>query len=66
MNFTKQEDGWTVSTPVYIGSGTDVAKAARCPHEAWLKFAEGTKEGYLMVAERCANCVATRSRHRKI
>lgn len=65
MKFSKEGE-WTVSTPIYVGSKADVEKAAKCPHPAFVKFAEDIREGHLLVAERCTMCVATRTRYKKV
>ena len=65
MRFTR--DGvWTISTPVYVGSVEDVIEAERCPHEEWVWFSKDVKERTLMIAERCAHCIATRVRYRTL
>lgn len=65
MKFTKYGD-WTISTPVFIGSAQEVAEASKCPHEVWVWFSKDTKEGHLLIAERCEACVATRVRTRAV
>lgn len=57
---------WMVTTPFYVGSKEDVDLAVTCLHKAWTKELQETKEGNVMIMERCLSCVAKRGRYRKI
>lgn len=61
-----QEGDWLVSTPIFIGSSEEVARAGQCQHGSWSKINQDVREGMLLVMERCASCVAQRSRYRPV
>lgn len=63
MKFS-QEGEWTVSTPLYIGMGSDVEKAQVCPHREYIEVTRIVEEGALLVQEKCKGCVATRAKFR--
>lgn len=65
MKFT-QAGGWTVGTPLYIGSSADVSLAERCPHETYVADLTERRDQTLIVKERCLNCVATRVKYRPL
>lgn len=64
MRFT-QDGNWTISTPIYIGSPDDLAKAQACPHKRWKELIRTLKEGKILIQDRCEACVATRARWRE-
>lgn len=65
----EREGEWIVSTPIYVGSSADVAKATKCSNE----YEESNRERKLdgnrpieIVLERCKKCVATRAKYRDV
>jgi hypothetical protein len=61
-----QDGQWLVTTPIYIGSTYEVEKAAACAHKGFEETLRTEREGRLLVAERCRECIATRVRYRLV
>lgn len=61
-----KQDGWMITTPIYVGTQEEIQKASQCKHEV---FKEETRsvidEGMMAIVERCSECVALRSRFRQ-
>lgn len=60
----EQNGEWMVSTPIYMGFGSDVERAQACPHESYVETARTVKDGMLVIQERCSRCVAVRGKYR--
>lgn len=58
-----QDGEWLVTTPIYIGSTSQVAKAAACSHKTFVETLRTEREGRLLVEERCGECIATRVKY---
>lgn len=59
-----QENGWEVTTPLYMGSQSDVAKAQACAHKEYLETKRSVEQGTELVIEECCACVAVRMKSR--
>jgi len=63
-----QEGEWEITTPVYLGSDSDVSKATQCPHSSWVEIGrdelDTDKRPTEAVTERCCSCVAIRMKLR--
>lgn len=56
-----ENDKWVVTTPLYVGSSQDVAKACGCIHE-WFESAPEVV-GVRPALDKCKHCCATRARY---
>jgi hypothetical protein len=59
-----KEDGWSVTTPIYVGSEAEVQKADSCSHLEYAEVVRDMSKGTIFVQERCKTCVATRAKCR--
>jgi hypothetical protein len=57
-----EEGGWRISTPVYLGSASEVEKAMTCAHVFGKIVHESELEDHLVQTEKCDFCVAIRTR----
>jgi hypothetical protein len=59
-----QENGWEVTTPIYMGSQFDVAKAQACAHKEYREIRRSVEHGAELVQEECTACIAIRMKSR--
>lgn len=56
-----------VGTPLVAGVGPDLEVSLKCPHPAWKEEVRETRDGFLVIMDRCTACrFATRGRYRPL
>lgn len=58
------ENGWDVTSPIYVGSSRELEAASRCSHAEYREVLRASQDGFDLIQEQCKNCIAVRVKTR--